>query len=45
MCGAASILVISVFARFDHVPGRFEGFSLAEVNKLHKIQLTKEKKT
>ena len=42
--GAASILNISVFARFDHVPGRFEGFSQAEMNNLHKIQLTKEKK-
>ena len=39
-----SILIISVFARFDHVPVRFEGVSQAEMNKLHKIQLTKEKK-
>ena len=42
--GAASILIISVFARFDHVPVRFEGVSQAEMNNLHKIQLTKEKK-
>ena len=42
--GAASILIISVFARFDHVRPWFEGFSLAEMNNLHKMKLTKEKK-
>ena len=42
--GTASILNISVFARFDHVPLRFRGFSLAEMNKPNKIQPTKEEK-
>ena len=42
--GAASILNISVFGRFDPVPQWFEGVSLSEVNKLHKAHLRKEKK-
>ena len=42
--GAAPILNISVFGRFEHVPPCLNGISQSQINKLQKTQLMEEKK-
>ena len=42
--GAAPILNISVFSRFEHVPTCLNGISQCQINKLQKRQLMEEKK-